>query len=383
MQNPRKKSRVHVRYCTTTGCDRCGVPHEFPNTGPLTCPECKQKTTYLKHDDDTPTVEYVARNNSRLLLPASSKESKEADDDRPLLFGSSSDADIHVSCGDVEGCPIAPEHGPRVFVPFSLYYKWVWLAHKFSTEWVAFLTGKYDEKENEYHLDADGMFFPLQQVTSTNVWAETIEERPNTIASVHSHVDMKAFFSGTDSDHFNHPVEMVVNRAGAIDCVTRIPLKCGNFQRVSSAVTLVGTNELNSIVRDLKSKITAVSKPEPASNEVVATHYADKSPKSQGNGKTNLIVLTGDRLCKHGVKFIDPCPDCDKELAPYTTAQKGGNIYRTDLPPQAQTTSTSKDDDNPSDKAVGMALRIIDRRITHNNTHGIESDPALDFISAE
>jgi hypothetical protein len=217
-----------------------------------------------------------------------------------------------------------------VHVPFPLFQQWIYLTHKFSVEWIAYLTGALNE--NVYTLDANGMYFPTQEASGASVIPlGTIETRENTIGSVHSHVDFSAVFSDTDEEHFSHPVELVVNRYGKMACVTRVKLDCGRFQRVASKVEIVGSSELMACAKDLASKL---------------------------------------KLEERVVRSVET-----KDL----TIIGGGTIYPTDRPtsfetqrgPSAQTynqTPTAAGaKDNPTDKAVEMALAILDRHIQHKH----------------
>lgn len=253
--------KTFLRFCKNRDCHNFEIPMEFVGNQKR-CNGCSHKTEYLgPFDQDTPPASYVAAQqtssrfsqdhpqpNDKLLLMAGEPEPK-AKPGAPLDFSLASEG-----CPDIKDCPIAGV-GPIVQVPWILYNKWIWLAHKLDVEWIALLKGQ-QLHTGEFILSEDGMYFPHQIATGITVRAEQLAaEQEGTIASVHSHVDMKAFFSGTDAAHFNHPVELVVNRAGVVDCVTRIKLRCGEFQRVRSEVSILDATGLAGCLKDLKEKL--------------------------------------------------------------------------------------------------------------------------------
>jgi hypothetical protein len=150
---------------------------------------------------------------------------------------------------DLTGCPIARK--TSVLVPLEMYYQWVFFAKQISTEWIAYLTG---EEKDEFTIKITGMYFPKQKANGAHVEAEDGEIINGTIAAVHSHVGMEAFFSHEDKDHFNHRVEMVVNNRGDIKANSRTKLECGRFHRGDADVLFIGDEQLRGLM-DLKSKI--------------------------------------------------------------------------------------------------------------------------------
>lgn len=157
---------------------------------------------------------------------------------------------------EVNGCPIVKE--PEVFVPYAMFRLWVEMAWRIDTEWLAYLTGEQTERG----LEVGDMYFPAQTVGGAHVDTvdELVEIRPGTIGKVHSHAQMKAFFSAQDEAHQNWPVELVVNAKGDVAARQRVQLGCGKWSRVDSKVLLVGTQEATAKVAEVKAAIAAGEK---------------------------------------------------------------------------------------------------------------------------
>jgi len=150
------------------------------------------------------------------------------------------------------GCPIVAQ--PVVEIPNIMFCQWKHLAGVFSTEWIAYLKGSLRATDGVWVIDS--MYFPKQKANGAHVDAEDGECLPGTIGSVHSHVNMQAFFSTEDVQHFNHTIEMVVNRSGDVMAVVRTELECGRFSRVVAKVMLYGLADEQALVDDLKAKLT-------------------------------------------------------------------------------------------------------------------------------
>lgn len=136
---------------------------------------------------------------------------------------------------DLTGCPVAVL--AKVNIPIDMYNKWLWLAGQLSTEWIAYLQG---EETGPFEFTITDMYFPKQKANPGHVEAADGEIRPGTVATVHSHVGMKAFFSTEDCAHFNHPIEMVINRAGDLVANGRVKLECGRYHRGPAEVYFLG-----------------------------------------------------------------------------------------------------------------------------------------------
>lgn len=152
---------------------------------------------------------------------------------------------------DLSGCPIASK--AKVNIPVEMFNKWVFLARKLDTEWIAYLLGK-ETAENEYEIT--DMYFPKQKANGVHCEAEDGEIQEGTIAAVHSHVGMKAFFSTEDERHFNHPVELVVNRSGDILGNGRTKLECGRWHRGPASIRLTGCEGDLAMEKELREKVS-------------------------------------------------------------------------------------------------------------------------------
>ena len=156
------------------------------------------------------------------------------------------------SCpSDLSGCPIASK--AKVNIPVDLFNKWVFLARKLDTEWIAYLLGE-ETATNEYTIT--GMYFPKQKANGVHCEAEDGEIREGTIAAVHSHVGMKAFFSGEDEKHFNHAIELVVNRMGDILANGRTVLECGRHHRGAASIFFTGCEQDLEMEKELREKVS-------------------------------------------------------------------------------------------------------------------------------
>jgi proteasome lid subunit RPN8/RPN11 len=152
---------------------------------------------------------------------------------------------------DVSGCPIAVT--PQVRVPNEMYQAWTELAGEFNTEWMAYLIGTFDPSTGDAEITE--MYFPPQSASGAHVEMpdENFRARPGTIAAVHSHVRMDAFFSETDTAHANWPVEIVINARGESKMAARIKLECGRYSRVDGKVLLIGVRAADLYRDQLKS----------------------------------------------------------------------------------------------------------------------------------
>jgi hypothetical protein len=157
-----------------------------------------------------------------------------------------------VDNGEVEGCPLAAKCAkPRLEIDNQLFNDWVFMANQLDTEWFAYLTGS----EIEGGWQVTGMYFPKQRATGGHCVPDDREVREGTIGSVHSHVGMAARFSSTDRDHFNWPVELVINRSGDFDSSVRITLKCGSPSRAEAKVTLINCEREMGLVEQMRGVI--------------------------------------------------------------------------------------------------------------------------------
>jgi hypothetical protein len=157
------------------------------------------------------------------------------------------------SCpADLTTCPIALS--AVVHIPLQMFNRWIFMANQISTEWIAYLLGK-ELPEEPGHYVVEDMYFPKQTANGGHCEAAPGEIRPGTIAAVHSHVGMNVFFSGEDIQHFNHPIELVVNRAGKVLGNGRVKLECGRWHRGPAKILFTECGEDLVLVQELKDKI--------------------------------------------------------------------------------------------------------------------------------
>lgn len=155
---------------------------------------------------------------------------------------------------DVTGCPLIKGDIALVAIPMYLYHTWIYLAKEFKTEWLAYLNGNRNEETGVYTIT--DMYIPKQKATWGHCSALEGEVKSGTIGCVHSHVDFGTFFSGEDRDHFNHPVEIVVNRSGSLLYAARFKLKCGEWSRIESRNwTWLGDEKMLETAIELESKL--------------------------------------------------------------------------------------------------------------------------------
>lgn len=271
-----------LRTCPNGRCSMHRVVIETTKTNCSLCHAHLKDYDYLHDGDDSPaltqsqaedlTDELRANDAAKeplLLGIGGATESAETEDDEPATF--------RAPC-DVKGCPIAPKC--TVYIPFTLYSTWLFLAKRFDVEWIAYLRGELKD-ESTIHIAADGMYFPKQVAQSAHVAAEPNTVLPGTIGSVHSHVDMEAFMSAEDERHFNHPVDMVINRKGNIVAVMRRKLRCGEFERVKCSVLLNGTEADVGAEDALEAVLTKETSAFTPPSTTVSTH--------RGNGGMNIV----------------------------------------------------------------------------------------------
>jgi len=136
---------------------------------------------------------------------------------------------------EISGCPIA--HKTEVYMSNKLWYALVELCGQIDSEWIALLFGKVED--GNYHISH--LYFPPQTATGTSVDIPTgIAPKAGVIGALHSHVNMNAFFSQTDKDHSNWPLEIVLNAKGNYEAIARQQLKCGSWSKPDAKVLLEG-----------------------------------------------------------------------------------------------------------------------------------------------
>lgn len=178
---------------------------------------------------------------------------KKKNDPYTFHVSSSSNEDGVFKCVDsgevTEKCPLNPKV-PRVYVPALMWETFIHATKAYDCEWIALLFGKLgknDKNEDAYLIEK--FYFPPQVASGAHVEVPTgVRPRPGTIGAIHSHVAMGAFWSQTDKDHSNWPVEIVVNRKAECKALVRYKLKCGEWAKGDSEVWLEGA-ALNPVIK--------------------------------------------------------------------------------------------------------------------------------------
>ncbi|KKL07822.1 hypothetical protein LCGC14_2582160, partial [marine sediment metagenome] len=121
-----------------------------------------------------------------------------------------------------------------------------------NNEWIAYLIGKLEDGK----ALIEEVYFPEQTVTGASCEVPTeVEAKPNTIGAIHSHVGMEAFWSKTDEDHANWPIEIVLNRKGDYKALMRVKLECGRWSRVNCKLTISASLPSKAMLESLEESI--------------------------------------------------------------------------------------------------------------------------------
>lgn len=237
----------------------------------------------------------------------------------------------------VTACSKAPN--PDILFDSRLWQSVVGLCERFNTEWMAYLIGVKQE-DGDYKIES--LDFPEQVAGGAHVRREPDANfRPpaGTVGVIHSHVAMQAFFSSTDKEHANWPVEIVVNRKGEYEVSTRVTLPCGDSMRRTSRVMLLTDGRLDAMESKLKEALEKGKAKEPAQSAVVwpgseshggygfggsRTFYG---PSWQGTEAQEDRLLEGKYLncpicgqkairCPHSITTMEEHEAKQKEVAP-------------------------------------------------------------------
>lgn len=159
-------------------------------------------------------------------------------------------ADTFTCPDDLTTCPVAKK--ARLLITQDMFNTWVYLAQRFDTEWLAYLKGEAVH-DQPFTWRVDDLYFPSQKATGVHVEADEGTALPGTVAAVHSHVAMDAFFSDEDVRHANWPVEVVINRNGKFKAAGRTQLECGRWHRGEADLIISRNNEADQqLEADLK-----------------------------------------------------------------------------------------------------------------------------------
>lgn len=154
---------------------------------------------------------------------------------------------FHCVAAEVSGCPIT--EAPKIFIERKTWEMFVSLCGRCKTEWMVYLFGESCDKVGVREVGGPntlitGYYFPPQTATGTSVDVPTgTRPRKGVIGALHSHVNFNAFFSGTDKDHSNWPMEIIVNSRGDYEALIRYKLNCNNWAKGKAEVYLLGEPE--------------------------------------------------------------------------------------------------------------------------------------------
>ena len=139
-------------------------------------------------------------------------------------------------------CPLNPTV-PNILMDKAMWRCFMDCCKEYSTEWIALLIGKLDkDADNKPAYLISKFYFPPQTASGAHVDVPTgVRPKPGTIGAIHSHVDMGVFWSSTDTEHSNWPVEIVINRRENYEALARYQLKCGEWAKGKATVYLTGS----------------------------------------------------------------------------------------------------------------------------------------------
>ena len=218
------------------------------------------------------------------------------------------------SVDGVTACSKAPQ--VDILFDSRLWQSVVGLCERFNTEWMAYLIG---DKRQDGDYAVEKLDFPEQTAGGAHVKREPDADfRPpeRTIGVIHSHVGMQAFFSSTDKEHANWPVEIVVNRKGEYEVSTRVQLPCGESMRRSSRVLLLTGGQLDSYEGKLKEALKKGEEKEAErrSKQPIVVWSSEGYGSSYGFGPSWGGRPNGHSSDEHnllGGKYL-MCPICGK-----------------------------------------------------------------------
>ena len=159
----------------------------------------------------------------------------------------------------VTACGKCAKDKPTVAVGYQMYNNIIAMCRKMGhSEWLAYLIG-HELPEHDMYV-VTGLSVPEQTVTAGSVEhiADCTEE--GVIGTVHSHGNMGAFFSKTDTDHIgaNHPVMIVVSNARKTKQQIRKLLPCGAYIFAEAELAVVdpenedATEFVNAALKSIK-----------------------------------------------------------------------------------------------------------------------------------
>lgn len=151
----------------------------------------------------------------------------------PEIYRPAAKETFEFECEHVTECSRAKPR--RCSIPASLWFDLLTLAQRDKDEWLCYLIGE----ETEDGISVSDVAFPSQVRGVANV--EVTGGAPeHCVGKLHSHNTMKAFFSSTDRQHFNWPLEVVINARGEYEAVCRVKLPCGELMHTAARILVTG-----------------------------------------------------------------------------------------------------------------------------------------------
>ena len=150
---------------------------------------------------------------------------------------SNDEFDSELKC--VKECSLVSDDKWEIALSYPVYQKiWSLYNEYKSLEWLGYLVGT--KIGTVYTVTA--LLIPEQEVTSTSVEVDPddpVSKNPSIVGTVHSHVNMGVFFSGTDEDYIglNHDVMVVVSK-GEMKAQVRVAAPCGALKKNDAEVTV-------------------------------------------------------------------------------------------------------------------------------------------------
>lgn len=203
-------------------------------------------------------------------------------------------------------CPLNPKV-PSILVEAVMWDCFINCAKEYDSEWIALLIGRLDkDSKGEPAYVIEKFYFPPQVASGAHVEVPTgVKPRPGTIGAIHSHVAMQAFWSATDKAHSNWPVEVVINRKGDYEALSRYQLKCGEWAKSKASVYLTGSY-VNATIKGMLDKafvigegmgkkgrdITINIHPEDKDDvvEAIVTTSTSTTPTSTSTNRSNSLT---------------------------------------------------------------------------------------------
>jgi len=137
----------------------------------------------------------------------------------------------------VKSCEVCEQEGIKVMLSPDVYEQIRAMCDFMDkTEWLGYLIGTKEKGSPNYKIT--GITIPEQEVSASTVDVKVPGELTGVVGTVHSHGNMGAFFSGTDSDYIgsNHDVMVVTNTKDEWKAKVRWVLPCKHLLLANAKV---------------------------------------------------------------------------------------------------------------------------------------------------